>query len=181
MISPMSKVGRNESCPCGSGRKAKRCCGVERGPSEESLARAFLSLAAQDRARSVSHLSEEELVALLDGLWELPVADLSLQVQLPKFLSPQLSRLGEAVADEDPDPRLLDAVAREIDTPFERARLARALIENADTGAIDRRLAAAALLDLASDSRMFLRTALLEAVAVKVGAASTPAGIRLAA
>ena len=177
----MSKVGRNESCPCGSGRKAKRCCGVERGPSEESLARAFLSLAAQDGARSVSHLCEEELVALFDGLWELPVADLSLQVQLPQFFTPQLSRLGEAVADEDPDPRLLDAVAREIDTPLERARLARALIEKADAGAIDRQLAAAALLDLASDSRMFLRTALLEAVAVKVGAASTPAGIRLAA
>jgi len=96
----MSKVGRNESCPCGSGRKAKRCCGVERGPSEESLARAFLSLAAQDGARSVSHLCEEELVALFDGLWELPVADLSLQVQLPQFFTPQLSRLGEAVADE---------------------------------------------------------------------------------
>jgi uncharacterized protein YecA (UPF0149 family) len=22
------KVGRNEPCPCGSGRKAKRCCGA---------------------------------------------------------------------------------------------------------------------------------------------------------
>lgn len=24
----MPKVGRNEACPCGSGRKSKRCCGV---------------------------------------------------------------------------------------------------------------------------------------------------------
>jgi hypothetical protein len=181
MISPVSKTGRNEPCPCGSGRKAKRCCGIERGPSRESLARAFLSDAARDGARSVSRFSDEEFDALFDRLWELPAADLSLQVQLPKFFSPQLSRLGEAVADDDPDPRLLDAVAREIDTPFERARLARALIAKADAGAIERQLAAAALLDLASDSRMFLRTALLEAVAVKVGAASTPAGIRLAA
>ncbi|HEY6010722.1 MAG TPA: SEC-C metal-binding domain-containing protein [Nitrospirota bacterium] len=23
-----SKVGRNEPCPCGSGRKFKRCCGL---------------------------------------------------------------------------------------------------------------------------------------------------------
>ena len=141
----------------------------------------MLSHAARDGARSVSHLCDEEFDALFERLWELPAADLLLQVQLPKFFSPQMSRLGEAVADDDPDPRLLDAVAGEIDTPFERARLARALIAKAAAGAIDRQLAAAALLDLATDSRMFLRTALLEAVAVKVGAASTPAGIRLAA
>ncbi len=24
-----SKVGRNDSCPCGSGRKYKQCCGVQ--------------------------------------------------------------------------------------------------------------------------------------------------------
>ena len=24
-----SKVGRNDSCPCGSGRKYKHCCGVK--------------------------------------------------------------------------------------------------------------------------------------------------------
>jgi hypothetical protein len=46
---------------------------------------------------------------------------------------------------------------------------------------IDRELAAAALVDLACDSRIYLRAALLEAVAVRVGAATTPAGIRLAA
>ncbi len=177
----MSKVGRNEPCPCGSGRKAKRCCGIERGPSEESLARAFLSHAAREGARWTSHLSDEEFDALFDDLWLLPAADLSLQVELPKLFSPELSRLGEAVADDDPDPLLLDAVARELDTPLERARLARAVIAKAEAGVIARRLASAALLDLASDSRMFLRTALLEAIAVKVGVADTPAGIQLAA
>jgi uncharacterized protein len=24
------KVGRNDDCPCGSGRKFKKCCGAER-------------------------------------------------------------------------------------------------------------------------------------------------------
>lgn len=27
-VAPKKKVGRNERCPCGSGRKFKRCCGV---------------------------------------------------------------------------------------------------------------------------------------------------------
>jgi hypothetical protein len=26
VINPLRKVGRNDPCPCGSGRKAKRCC-----------------------------------------------------------------------------------------------------------------------------------------------------------
>jgi preprotein translocase subunit SecA len=27
------KVGRNEPCPCGSGRKYKKCCGASTGPT----------------------------------------------------------------------------------------------------------------------------------------------------
>jgi hypothetical protein len=38
----MAQQGRNERCPCGSGRKVKRCCGVQRGPSEVELAKAWL-------------------------------------------------------------------------------------------------------------------------------------------
>jgi hypothetical protein len=129
----------------------------------------------------ISSLSADQLEALLDDLWELPCADLSLQVQLPKLLGPELSRLAEAVAQEDPDSRVLEAATEKIDTALERERLARAVIATADGAAIDRRLAAAALLDLASGSRIFLRAALLEAIAVKIGAARTPAGVLLAA
>jgi hypothetical protein len=118
---------------------------------------------------------------LFEDLWELPAVDLSLQVELPKLLSPVLDRLCDAVADDDPDPQLLEAAAVAIDTPAERARLARAVIAQAQAKAIDERIAAAALLDLASDSRQLLRGALLEAVAVRVGVARTPAGVLLAA
>jgi len=107
--------------------------------------------------------------------------DLSLQVALPKLLSPALDRLCDAVADEDPDPELLDAVVSAIDVPPERARLARAVIARAEAGAIDDQLAAAALVDLASDSRRLLRAGVLEAVAVRAGVARTPAGVLLAA
>jgi hypothetical protein len=102
-------------------------------------------------------------------------------VQLPKLISPALDRLCDAVPGDDPDPELLDAVAQEIDEPLERARLARAVIAQVERGAIDRRLGATALIDLASASRLTLRASLLEAVAVEVGVARTPAGILLAA
>ncbi len=177
----MAKVGRNEPCPCGSGRKAKRCCGVQGGPSEESLARAFLAHASREAATALRRLPDGQLLELFEELWELPAVDLSLQVELPKLLSPVLDRLCAAVADDDPDPQLLDAAAAAIDTPPERARLARAVIGQAQAKAIDERLADAARLDLGSDSRHLLRAALLEAVAVRVGAARTPAGILLAA
>ena len=100
----MAKVGRNEPCPCGSGRKAKRCCDIERGPSAESLARAFLSGAARQGAEWTSQLSDVEFEALFDDLWDLPAADLSLQVELPKLFSPELGSLCEAVEEDDPDP-----------------------------------------------------------------------------
>jgi hypothetical protein len=177
----MAKVGRNDSCPCGSGRKAKRCCGVGGGPSEASLARAFLAHASRRAAWELRNAADGELGKLFDELWGLPAVDLSLQVELPKLVSPALDRLCDAVADGDPDPELLDAVARVVDDPIERARLARAVIAVAERGAIDARLAAAALVDLGSDSRRLLRAGLLEAVAVRAGVARTPAGILLAA
>jgi hypothetical protein len=154
---------------------------VEGGPSEESLARAFLAHASREAARELRRLSDAELGELLEELWELPAADLSLQVELPKLHSPALNRLRDAVADDDPDPELLEAVVGTIDTPIERARLARAVIAQAQAKAIGERLADAALFDLGSDSRRLLRAGLLEAVAVRAGVARTPAGVLLAA
>ncbi len=177
----MAKVGRNEPCPCGSSRKAKRCCGIQGGPSEESLARAFLAHASREAAAGLRLLSDAELGELFERLGELPAADLSLQVELPKLLSPALNRLCDAVAHDEPDPELLDAVARALDRPTERARLAHAVIARGEARAIDVKLADAALVDLGSDSRRLLRASLLEAVAVRVAVARTPAGILLAA
>lgn len=126
-------------------------------------------------------LPDGELLDLFEQLWELPSVDLSLHVELPKLLSPALDRLCAAVVDDDPDPELLDVAVGVIDTPIERARLARAVIAQTQAKAIDGRLANAALIDLGSDSRQLLRVGLLEAVAVRVGAARTPGGILLAA
>jgi hypothetical protein len=145
------------------------------------LACAFVAQACRGAAVRLRRRSDSELGELFDELWELPAAELSLQVELPKVFSSELDRLADAVRDDDPDSELLEIVVEKIDTPFERARLARAVIAQADAGVIDRVLAAAALVDLGSGSRRFLRAGLLEAVAVRVGVARTPGGLVLAA
>ena len=75
----------------------------------------------------------------------------------------------------------LDEVLDELDTPFERARLARAVIAARDAGRCGRLLAAVALIDLGSGSRQLLCASVIQAVAVRAGVARTPAGILLAA
>jgi hypothetical protein len=179
----MAKSGRNELCSCGSGLKVKRCCGVARGPSAESLAVAFLRTAARGVADSAGALSEREFALLLADLVDLPCLDLSLQVELPKLLSPALGRLCEAIAEDDEiaGDAVIDEVLDELDTPFERARLARAVIALRDAGRCGGRLAAVALIDLASGSRQLLCASVIQAVAVRAGVARTPAGVLLAA
>src|SRR3954468_8723811 len=163
----MSKSGRNELCSCGSGLKVKRCCGVARGPSEENLAVAFLRNAAREVAGRAGALSEGEFALLLAELVDLPCLDLSLQVELPKLRSPALGRLCEAIAEDDElaGEAVLDEVLDELDTPLERARLARAVIAARDAGRMERRLAAVALVDLASGSRRLVCASVIEAVA----------------
>ncbi len=179
----VAKLGRNEPCSCGSGRKAKRCCGVERGPGEESLARAFLSHAAREAAQELRHLPDAEFDDLLDELPELPALDLSLQVELPKLFSPALDRFCDAFGEDDPEAAQepFGELLRAVDSPLERARLARAVSALRARGRLDAKLAAVALIDLASASRALIGASLIQAVAVRVGAARTPAGVLLAA
>jgi hypothetical protein len=179
----MAKIGRNALCSCGSGLKVKRCCGVARGPSQDSLASGFLRCAAREVAGSAGALSEREFAMLLAELVDLPCLDLSLQVELPKLFSPALERLCEAIAEDDElaGEAVLDEVLDELDTPSERARLARAVIAMRDAGRCGRLLAAVALIDLASASRQLLCASVIEAVAVRAGVARTPSGVLLAA
>ena len=179
----MVKPGRNDPCACGSGRKVKRCCGTERGPSEESLARAYLSRAARAAALDFGPMLDGEFDVLLDELVELPARELSLQLELPKLFSPVLERLLDAMEQDDVDAG--EAPLRELldklDTPRERARLAREVVALREAGGLDRRLAAAALIDLASGSRRLFSASLLEAAAVRAGIGRTPGGLVLAA
>jgi hypothetical protein len=86
----MAQQGRNERCPCGSRRKVKHCYGVRRGPSEAELAKAFLHQQARSAALVLAARSDAEVVALLDAATLLPRQDVSMQLPLPRLLSPAL-------------------------------------------------------------------------------------------
>jgi hypothetical protein len=175
--------GRNHPCRCGSGRKTKHCCGEQRGPSEEQLARAHVAQLARHAIPDLAGLSDHALDHLSEGLMDLPALDLSLLVTLPKLIGPDLERLREAIEHDDPDWGwdALTAVAKQIDTPQQRARLADAIVRLRDQHRINRRQAAYALLDLDTRSTRLIAASLLEAVAVSVGASRTPGGLQIAA
>jgi len=175
--------GRNQPCPCGSGRKVKRCCGAQRGPAEDQLARAHLAALAHDAIEDLIGLSEHTLDQLSDSLVELPNIDLSLHVTLPDLISPDLQRLREAIANDDPDWgwNALTTVAAQIDTPQQRDKLADALIALRDQRRITRRQAAYAVYNLNSRSTRLIAASLLETVAVSVGVSRTPNGLQIAA
>jgi hypothetical protein len=114
---------------------------------------------------------------------DLPGVDLSLLITLPKLIAPDLQRLRESIEHDDPDWGwdALTAVAKQIDTPQQRAQLADALIRLRDQHRINHRQAAYALLDLDSRSTRFIGASLLEAVAVSAGVNRTPGGLHIAA
>lgn len=179
----MSAVGRNQPCPCGSGRKTKHCCGVKTGPSEAQLARSFLATEARRAVPVIASRDEFELRALWDDLFELPGKDLSLLVPLPDLLTPDIERLRAAISNDDPDEAeaALPAVLAHYDTPIVRATLARSVIALRERGSIPSELAAIALVDLGVDSAAFLQASLIRSVAMLAGVTSTPAGLVLAA
>ncbi|HEX4279697.1 MAG TPA: SEC-C metal-binding domain-containing protein, partial [Solirubrobacteraceae bacterium] len=74
----MAGPGRNDPCPCGSGRKTKHCCGQQRGPTDEQLARAHVAHLARETVHELDGLSDFALKQLSDQLLDLPALDLSL-------------------------------------------------------------------------------------------------------
>jgi hypothetical protein len=147
------------------------------------LAVAFVMGAARDVAQSAGSLSERDFALLLAELVDLPCLDLSLQMELPKVLSPAVGRLCDAIAEDDElaGDAVIEQVLDELDTPVARERLARAVIALRDRGRLPRPLAAVALIDLASGSRQLVCASVIESVAVCAGVARTPSGLLLAA
>ncbi len=179
----MSATGRNQQCACGSGRKTKQCCGVRRGPSESDLARAFLAGQLRPAARVLRSCSDEDLDDLEAEVIELPDIDTSLQLPLPRLLTPDVEELLVAVESGDVDETndALPAVLARLDTPVARAELARAVLELRDRGRIDPKVAALALIDLAAPkSQTLVSSALVYAAGVAIGEVATPSGLLVA-
>jgi hypothetical protein len=119
------------------------------------------------------------VATLLDEAVGLPRQDVSMQLPLPGLPSPALEQLRAAVADDDPDEvaAAVPAALAEVDTPVARAGRVRAVLALRDAGRVSAEVAAAVVVEQASRSTTLLRASLLEAVAVSVGAAATPAGL----
>jgi hypothetical protein len=175
--------GRNQPCACGSGRKTKRCCGEHHGPSEEQLARAHVAQLAYQTIHELDGLSDRALEHLAEEIMDLPALDLSLLVELPKLIGPDLERLCEAIEHDEPEWGwdALTAVHSQVDSPQQRARLADAVVRLGDQNRIGRRQAAFALMNLHSKSNRFIAACLLETVAVHTGVKPTPGGLKIAA
>ncbi len=179
----MGAASRNEQCRCGSGRKAKRCCGVRRGPSEADLARAFLAGQLRPAARVLRGCSDDELHDLHAEMLELPTIDTSLQLPLPRLLTPDVDRLLVAIEEGDLDgiDDALPAVLARVDTPVARAELVRALLALRDRGRIGPKVTAVALIDLSEPKlRSLVSSALVEAAGVVLGEVTTPSGLLVA-
>lgn len=179
----MGAAGRNEQCGCGSGPKAKRCCGVPRGPSEADLARAFLAGHIRPAARVLRGCTDDELVDLEGEMIELPTIDTALQLRLLRLLTPDVNRLLAAIEDGDLDDidDALPAVLGRVDTPVSRAELARGVLALRDQGRIDPKVAAVALIELSTPKlQRLVSSAVIEAAGVVVGQVATPGGLLIA-
>lgn len=179
----MAKVGRNETCPCGSGRKAKRCCySAERLEAEVQVRRRLRTLVAQSLP-DLADVDGDELRELVHQAIHLPERDLSLQVRLPALASPEVERAAAALlADDDYEfDDWVMKVALQLATPERRLEVAQAVADLRDQDKIDRRVAAVALLDLgeASESAVFLAS-VAESIAVSAGRERTPSGLLVA-
>jgi hypothetical protein len=176
----MAKVRRNEPCPCGSAKKAKRCClSPERRAAATQVRRAFRDL-CQDVARDLDGVDRAEFDDLFHEAIHLPELDLSLQVRLPALSSPAVERARAALNDDDTDAfdDALWDVAEQLDTPQRRLALARAILDYRDAGNVDPKVAAVAVFDLSdgTDSAVLI-SSIAESIGVSTGDTRTPAGL----
>jgi len=179
----VSKIGRNQPCPCGSGAKAKACCGVRLPPSQEEVDKAFVSELRRESMPALRGVINDpaDLIELYGEVACLPKLDLSCQLRLPAFLPPELERFEAAMHGRDTmelQEALLPAMAT-IDTPSLRAELARAVVALRAAERISERVAAGAFLDLDSESDCLVREALVAALALRCGVSRPPAGLLL--
>lgn len=147
------------------------------------MARAHLAALAHDAAHTLAGLSDQALDMLWENLFDVPTIDLSLHVTLPQLITPELQRLRDAIADDEPDHGWdeLTIVTQQIDTPQQRARLADALLVLRDQQRVRPSQAAYAIYDLSTSSQRLLAASLIHTLSVEVGASRTPGGLQIAA
>ncbi len=176
----MAKVQRNQPCPCGSGKKAKRCC---HGPQQSVDVRIMPLEMTQEALDELAGTDTIEMRALFDQLLYLPELDLSLQVPLPGVLTPDVDWAIRALRDDDGDEfdRAVEQVVSSVDTVSRRIDLARAVIALRDQGRIPSKLAAIAVFELDRPESTLFLSSVAESIGVLAGQQRTPTGLVVAA
>jgi len=175
----MAKVGRNDPCPCGSTKKAKRCC---YGPTRIIDVR-IMPLDITEEAFNVLRGTDlVEMRAEFDQLADLPETDLSVQVPLPRIVTAALDEAIGALQDRDLDAfdRVLPQVVASVDTVERRIDLARNVLVLRDQGLISPVLAALAVVELDREESILFTSSVAESISVLAGDRATPNGLLVA-
>lgn len=180
----MVRQGRNERCHCGSGKKAKHCCGSWRGPSTEALDEAFIATALRETHLALVGVRVSGLAAeYLEELVELPARSPGLSVELPRLVDLDLEALLHCcqVGHGQGIDEALPKVARPFHAVSERARLAREVLRLRDEEGLSSFLAALAIFDLSrTEASVLVEAAVLQAARVRAGVARTTSGLLIA-
>jgi hypothetical protein len=169
----------NDRCACGSEQEFGACCGVPHGPYATNEAVEFLLTRSRWASQELERLplTAQDTEDLWHDVVRLPVRNLGLLVALPGRLSPQIAGVLKTI--ESGSPEQIDAalhpVLLQVDTPVVRSGLVRRVLALRDEGRIDAILAAAAVIELASPSRVLMNGSLVVSIS-----ASAPAASRLA-
>ena len=169
------KVGRNEPCPCGSGRKAKHCCAGRAPVADGRDAELLASLGARG-SRELEQLCEDCQLEVWLEVLDLPDVERSCRLVVPAPRPRSVLALRDALGSGDPDgvadhlPAALDAV----DHLASRASIARAVVELEASGGLRPAVAEAAVGDLsAGKPSVLLMAALLAGLSAEVGVRPT--------
>ncbi|MDQ6796634.1 MAG: hypothetical protein M3011_01190 [Actinomycetota bacterium] len=177
----MPQLGHIQRCPCGSGKRTKRCCGVSAHVGPAELAKAELEALTRTLAPTLAGRSDGDLHQLLDRVPALVALDVSLAWCLPRTLPPEIQALRVAINEDDLEAvkQTLPGAVAALDNQVGRSRLAHAVLGLRDHGRIEATLAAAAVVDLASGSPQLVTASIVEAVLLDVGVKADHDGLFL--
>lgn len=175
----MERARRNDPCPCGNGFKAKHCCLAK----ESALLGAGSALLHMQSAQVevLAELPEAAIRQLFEEMLQLPRRELGLQCRLPDLMPAEIERAMQACRAQDSVAfaAALASATPLLDDPQRRLELATAVLELRDRQQLSAELAAVCVLDLNSDPSGLLNTAVTQAIAVRSGTETTPAGLVL--
>lgn len=163
---------KNGPCPCGSGRRAKRCCGVNWPDAAGAQQMALLKRAARQRSGAITHRCEDCQTELSLQMLLIPEHHPRCRLVLPHPLPDVLVSLQDAMCTADGD-AIADALVPAVklmDTAAVRFSLGQAVIALEEQGGCSAELCAMALDDLtASHNSALIMTALCTTLSEDAG------------